>query len=95
MSSPEPAGLVAGGTDRCGRLVTDDVVADNITVADTTIGGKLIGIQLHQGDSDAAQRTLDQVSARVEPYPQEAMTALADLQARIDAARQPPPIPIP
>ena len=62
-------------------------------VADTAIGGMLVGIQLHQGDTDAAQRTLDQVRTRVKPYQQEAMKALADLQARIDAARQPPPIP--
>ena len=62
-------------------------------VADTAIGGMLINMQLHQGDTDAAQRTLNQVRTRVKPYQKEAMKALADLQARIDAARQPIPIP--
>ena len=58
-------------------------------VADTAIGGMLVGIQLHQGDTAAAQRALDQVRTRVKPYQQEAMKGVDALQAQIDEVAVP------
>lgn len=53
--------------------------------SDTAIGGLLIRILIHNGDKAAAQRTLDQVRARVPSYQIAPNEGLKALQAQIDA----------
>lgn len=58
-------------------------------VSDTAIGGMLIGIYLHNGNIEAAQRTLDEVRTRVHDYERVAMQRIGILQTQIDAAASP------
>lgn len=59
------------------------------SVSDTAIGGMLIRIYLHNGNTEGAQRTLDQVRVRTHDYELEAVHHIGILQAQIDAVAIP------
>lgn len=54
-------------------------------LSDTAIGAMLVRIYIHNGDKQAAQRTLDEARARVKKHERVANTAIQMDQAAIDA----------
>ena len=71
---------------RMDKAMDQAILAWQPDVSDTALGGMLATMYLNEGDIASAQRTLDEVRARVHNYELEARKAIDNMQTQIDVA---------